>query len=43
MEFVDWLEDAKRTNFSDEKVDEKQMLLFNDELLAANGTPIGTA
>jgi len=32
-QFLEWLEDAKRTNFSDEKVDEKQMLLFNEELM----------
>lgn|GEM_PF-1368417 len=39
-QFLDWLEDAKRTNFSDERVDEKQMMLFEEE---ATGTPNPTA
>ena len=38
-QFLEWLEDAKRTNFSDEKVDEKQMLLFNEEANVANNNP----
>jgi len=41
VEFVDWLEDAKRTNFTDEKVDERQILLFSDESLAPSATPTG--
>ena len=42
QQFLDWLEDAKRTNFSDEKVDEKQMMLFEEEATAATTNPTAT-
>ena len=38
-EFLDWLEDAKRTNFNDEKVDEKQMLFSIVESSVQNTNP----
>lgn len=41
-QFLDWLEDAKRTNFSDEKVDEKQMMLFEEEATATTTNPTAT-
>ncbi|MBI2925834.1 MAG: hypothetical protein HYY24_09045 [Verrucomicrobia bacterium] len=42
-QFLEWLEDARRTNFSDEQVDEKQMLLFDEETSGASPNPPTTA